>query len=139
MNDSDKIAITGIVINAVMIIVGWFVQWFITKKASQARSPVTKPVAKPTRERRRQLTPIERRLIRDFRFLQLYFVFVIIGVPVGYFAFNSFPPASKIDVVNMIVSVVSVVVFGIAIINIEVTTIRQIKSGDFMKPQQRKN
>lgn len=127
MTDSDKITIAGIVVNAIMISAGWFVSWRINKNRSQATLPLAKP------EKKRYLTVTEKRFLRNFRLIQIGTILLIVYEPFGYFAFNSFPPASKLELLSAILSLGVMIMFSVTIIFIEKTCIRQVKSGEFMK------
>ena len=131
MNDSNKITIIGIAINATLNIVWMVLTWFLNKKSIQATLQSGKPAAKPKTKRR--LTVAERRFLRIFRVEQVFVILIIITEPYGYLLFNSFPPASKFELISLILSLSVMVGFTIVAILTERIEIRQIKSGEFMK------
>ena len=131
MNDSDKIAVFGIIINAILFMGSMAWSWFLTKKTIRATSPKSSGWCKS--KRKRCLTVTERRFLRNFRLIELGTILVIVTQPFGHFLFNSFPPRSKLEFLSAILTGGVVIMFSSAIVSMERNEIRQIKSGEFMK------
>ena len=88
-------------------------------------------------KKKRYLTVTERRLLKNFRRIELAMILIILTEPLGYFVFNAFPPQSRINVVSAFLSIGVMVMFSMAIVYMEKNEIRQIKNGEFMKRMKR--
>jgi hypothetical protein len=105
--------------------------WFLNRKSVQATLQSAHPAAKP--KKKRYLTVTERRLLRNFRGMEVMLILIAVSEPYRYLMLSTFPPKSTLDWIDVILSVGVMFGFTCTIILMERNEIKQLKNGEFMK------
>lgn len=128
MNDSDKITIVGIVINASLFIASMVWAWFLNKKTIHATLQAAQPAPK-AKARRRVLTRRQRHVIKFLRLIQLVIILGAvsdIGNDVSVFCCATI---SKLMVVYIVVAALAYT--GMVVILIQTHRLKKrAKAGD---------
>jgi hypothetical protein len=129
MTTAEKLTATGIAVNAIIasINIWWSVK---QRKASQAALATASPVETPRRKRTpRLLSPMERRFIRDFRFMQVGLCFEVVTAitfPRAFgLGFTSWP-----DRIFVVLSLLSAASALLSMFTVEKHFIQRIKNYD---------
>jgi|SRR5205807_2452517 len=124
MSASDKIALIGIVINACLTVVGWYVSWLIARSAAQKKKT---PVPQAGKKRRRQAIK-ERRYVRICRVVQLVFLVDLVYQP--FYVPSSPPVRPSVAIVSLVFACLVSISDIVIIVYIQRGVIRRIKQHD---------